>query len=802
MTIRIFCVLFGMFFCVLIGYGQAATATIAGYIQDSLSGERLIGATIIERQAQKHTLSNEYGFFSLSLPVEQNYTFEISYVGYRKHRLRLYLSRDTTILLRLPLAPNQLQEVEVLSQRMPVKPTDGSVVRLSAAEIKTLPRLIGEADPLRGFQLLPGIQGGAEGSSALYVRGGTPDQNLILLDDVPLYFVNHLGGFLSVIDPNAINAIKLYKGGFPARFGGRLSSVLDIRMKDGNLEKWNKSFSFGLLSTKASISGPIIKQKAGLVATFRRSNLDLLSQIAALLNSNGEYKAGFYFYDATVKAHYNLSQNDRISISFYAGQDRFFLRGEQEEDFRGEIIRSKTEINNTWGNIAAALRWNHTFSEELFANYTLSFSRFRYLDGFSSQQSQLGINLVNMERIDQLTSGIQDLTLRLHHEWNHKGFWRFGAVASIPQFDQPNLYFYQQDQDGFILEGNQGGSWLNTNVTSLYIEREASLWKTIDFNAGMHASLFFVEGTVFPSLQPRLVLTHAPKEDWLLKASYARMVQNLHLLSNSGAGVPTDLWVPATKTVGPATSDQLSLGGQWRKKDKGITIELEAYFKWLRGQLDFSQGASFFAGEGNWESKVESRGQGRAYGLEFLIKKESPKFNGWISYTWSRNLRKFNNLNEGQVYPYKYDRPHSLALVGIWRHSPHVSISGAWNFESGHAITLASSRYEIEVFDYTTDRFPPLLVFGPQNAYLYEGRNNYRMPAYHRLDVNINFTKKGTAKGKGKPFSRIWSLGVYNLYSRQNPYFLFYDRNDKNQTQLHQFTLFPILPYFSYERNF
>ncbi len=781
-------------------FGQQVT--IAGYVQDSLSGERLIGATFIESEGKHYTLTNEYGFFSLSLPKGRHYTFEIRFVGYNKVEWPIFLRADTTVLIHLAPATNQLEEVEVKAQRMEIKPTDGSVARLSAQEIKSLPRLLGEADALRAFQLLPGIQGGAEGSSALYVRGGSPDQNLFLLDDVPLYFVNHLGGFLSVIDPNTINAIKLYKGGFPARYGGRLSSVLDIRQKDGNLQKWEKSLSLGLLSSKVFVSGPVKKDKLGIMASFRRSNLDLISRIAALLDSDGKYVAGFYFYDTSVKAHYNISKNDRVSLSFYAGKDRFFLRSELEETEDEETSTAKAEINNHWGNIAVALRWNHTYHEQLFANYTLSLSRFNYLNAFSSRQSQTveGEEVFSSERISELSSAIQNITLRLHHEWHQKGIWRFGMLAEIPRFKQPGLYSLQDKIDEERSETISGGDRLTTASASLYAERETRLWDKIDVNAGLHGSLFFVEKTIFPSLQPRLVMTHTPAPDWLLKTSYARMVQNLHLLSNSGAGVPTDLWVPATKNVGPAVADLISFGGRWQSEKQNISIELEGYFKWMRGLLDFSQGASFFSGGGDWRSKIESKGIGRAYGLELQLQKKAMRFDGSINYTLSRNFRKFDKLNDGQKFPYKFDRPHSLSIVGIWRPNPEFTMSATWIFESGYAITLPSARYEVEAFDFATGPRPNRLVFGPQSAYLYERRNNYRMPAYHRLDVNFNFKKEAVIRGRLQ--SRIWSLGIYNLYARQNPYFLFYDLNEENETQLYQFTLFPILPYFSYERNF
>lgn len=792
-------VLFGLLQFIAPTLGQ--TVQLTGYIQDGDNKERLIGATLYDSVSTIGSITNDYGFFSLSLPKPGAYAINLQYLGYDERKIFLSITQDTFLILELTMSANQLQEIEIKANRTFVKPTDGSVARLSVREIKKLPRLLGETDPVKSFQLLPGVQGGAEGSSALYVRGGSPDQNLILLDDIPLYFVNHLGGFLSVIDADAINAIKLYKGGFPARFGGRLSSVLDIRLKDGNLKKWEKGYSIGLLSTKAAVSGPLIKEKLSILATVRRSNLDLLSGLANAINQSDDFSAGFYFYDTNVKLNYAVSDKDRISASFYAGKDKFFLKTTDEETTDEQILFSSSEVDNRWGNIASAIRWNHLYNAKLFSNYTLSYSRFNYLNLVAADQTEMEGNekTLRFQQKNQLSSAIQDLTLRLHHEWQKNGTWRFGALFTHQNFDQPELFTVSNNQFAQPDTVISGNGRLNSLSANLYIEKEGKIGSKIDYNIGLHNSIFWTQNQAFINPQPRLVINYGFREDLQFKLGYARMVQNIHLLSNSGAGVPTDLWVPATANAQPETADIISVGGLWSSPNKDIKLEAEIYYKQMRNQLDFSQGASFFAGGGNWEEKVEFGGIGRAYGLEILLKKESGKFQGWLGYTWARNFRQFSIINDGNKYPFRFDRPHTLELVGIWEPNERFSLSANWTIESGYAITLASTRYEIDIFSFKTNPPGPSGV-GPQNAYLYESRNNFRMPTYHRLDINCNFPKE--IQKKGRTVTRTWSLGVYNLYNQQNPYFLFYDTDDNNEIRLYQFALFPVLPYISYERKF
>lgn len=401
------------------------------------------------------------------------------------------------------------------------------------------------------------------------------------------------------------------------------------------------------------------------------------------------------------------------------------------------------------------------------------------------------------KNIADLNSGIQDFSLKLHHEFHGKSVYRFGLTADAPRFRQPGIYLFQQRPDEENIEQSEGGAIRQSSTLGAYVEVEPELGKKLSMNIGLHTALFFTDKKIFPSLQPRFVANYAMNEKLSFNTTYSRMVQNLHLLSNSGAGLPTDLWLPATDRVRPAIADQVSLGGQWNT-DR-LSFELDAFYKKMYQQIDFRQGASFFTGGEDWQDNVETNGTGIVYGAEFLLKKKTGKFNGWLAYTWSNNTRIFDNLNSGVAFPYKFDRPHVLDIVAIWQPSHKVSMSATWTLESGHALTLADAQYALETFDLYDSPYYEL-NFGPHNAQLFDQRNNYRMPTYHRLDINFNFTRKLTRKGK--PQTRVTTLGIYNLYNKHNPYFIFYDKNEQGNTSLHQFTLFPILPYISYELKF
>jgi TonB-dependent Receptor Plug Domain/CarboxypepD_reg-like domain len=776
---------------------QKKQITIGGYISDATDGEKLIGATI-KIQPGKGVITNEYGFYSINvLPTDSVLMFKVSYVGYITQKIAVKVQKDT--FLNIALMPaGVLQEVEIIAQKDPNKPTDGSVIALSSDQIKQLPRLLGEADALRALQLLPGIQGGSEGSSSLHVRGGSPDQNLILLDDIPLYFVNHLGGFLSVIDANSINAIKLYKGGFPARYAGRLSAILDVRLKEGNRKTWEKTVSLGVLSSKVSISGPLKKDKASLFISARRSNLDYLSRLQSVIQGDNKFSAGFWFYDSTLKLNWDLGEKDHLMISSYTSADKLFLEQRQKKTAAVPPIKSEASLSNGWSNVGIGLRWNHLFSERLFSNFTSAYTRFIYQNNVSVQRWEgTGFDSLVNGFSNGLRSGINDWSNKAILTWNinSEQTLRVGGNVVLHFFDQPGTSFIQQGENPVNVQF--GGKRLFSLENGVFGEVEGQLGKKITYNIGLHAALLWLRRATFFSPQPRVNIVYECHPHANIHISYARMSQFLHLLSNTGAGLPTDLWVPATNAVPPSISDQVTFGTAWALPGE-ITMDIELFYKKIDNIIEFQQGASFTSAGGDWQDKVFIGGQGVVLGTELFVKKIAPRWEAWISYTLSSNRRQFNQLNNGAFFPYKYDKPHVIHLVGIWKPNKTSNLSVAWNFESGQVITLPTLGYAIETFG--PDANGIIYGFNPDNAYLYSGRNNYRLPNYHRLDINYNKTKTRINK-KGRKIERTFTIGAYNLYNRQNPYFVFYDKKN-GQTKLFQLTLFPILPYISVEYQY
>jgi hypothetical protein len=779
----------------------AQTVTLTGTVRDTASLETLIGA-YVTTAAGAREITDAEGRFTLTIDRTDSASLSVTYLGFLPLRMRVPAGRDTVLTLLLQPAANTISTVEVSAERNYIVPrTEGSVARLTAETIKRLPRFLGETDPLRALQLLPGVQNGAEGSSALFVRGGSPDQNLILVDNIPLYSPTHLGGFFSIIDPEAINAISLYKGGFPARYSGRLSSIVDVRLKRGSPQKWSRTFSIGVLSTKLALSGPIIRDRLTVSAVVRRSNLDLPMQASRLFRGGDNFFAGFFFYDATVKAVYRLADEEELVLSAYTGSDKLFLDQKTASD---EAIRNPSRqtsfLGTQWGNQAIGLQWNRTPTPRLRTNYALAYTRYRYRDEFSGTIEPEDPDEPDLDFENLLGSGIGDWSLRLHHELNAGHIYRFGFTANLPTFHQPRITL-RRTEEGQPEELRDTGERVATTFQAgVFMEWEPNLPDRWEMNLGAYAGAIVTENRTIPTLQPRLSASYRLDDRYTLFAHYARMVQPLHLLSNSGTGPPTDLWLPATRRLRPGRSDQFSAGGRY---DRGRwLVEAETFVKYLAHQIDFQDGASFFAGGGDWQDRVSTDGRGTVVGTELLVKYTTPKVQAWAAYTMSRNTRQFADLNEGRTYPFRFDRPHMLSLVGMWQPKEKFNASISWTLESGNAITLPSATYEVEALDRVLESdamFPPVR-FGPQTAYLYASRNNARMPTYHRLDFNVDFIKYVTKKGRER--KRTTSLGVYNAYNRLNPYFVFYDRATDGGQQLQSLTLFPVVPYISFTSTY
>lgn len=750
--------------------------TLNGYIEDASTGEKLPGATVYIPAKKLGTNTNVYGFYSITLPAD---TFELvySYVGYRSERRKLLLDKNIAINISLSLQ-KELKEVEIKADRAAriEETTRMGTIDIPMAQIKTIPALLGEVDVLKALQLLPGVKSGGEGSSGIYVRGGGPDQNLILLDGVPVYNASHLFGFFSVFNADAIKNVELVKGGFPARYGGRLSSVVDITMKEGNMKKFSGEGSVGIVSSKLSLEGPIIKDKTSFIVSARRTYIDILAQpfIKAEAQASGNAgTAGYYFYDLNAKVNHIFSPRDRLFLSVYTGKDKFYSDLDNGSNVYGAELG--------WGNLTSALRYNHVFFSQLFANFTATYSKYEFFVDESIKDIQLDQTFAL-----QYISGIRDYSFKADFDYlplpDH--YIRFGGAGIYHTFTPGALQLSQKGNNTNNLDTTLSNQITNTYELSAYVEDDYKVSEKLKVNIGFHGSSFLVNNKRFNSLQPRLAARYKLNELYSLKASYVTMSQYLHLLSNSNIGLPTDLWLPATDKVGPETSQQIS-GGLARTIREDYELSVETYYKKMNGLIEYKEGADFIGQNVDWQKKVEI-GKGRSYGLEVFLQKKEGKTTGWIGYTLSWSYRQFDNINQGLEFPYKYDRRHDVSIVVNHKLKPDIDLSATFVFGTGNSVTLPIDQY------YTFPYFGSTTVLKADHI---GDRNAFRMPAYHRLDLGINFHKK---KKWGE---RTWSIGVYNAYNHHNPYFLL-STTEKGNKVIKQVSLFPIIPSISYGFKF
>ncbi len=787
--------------------------TISGYITDAESGETLINASVYEQSTGKGAVSNSYGFYSLTLPGP-TVNLRFSYVGYGQKTLSLSLKRDTVFNIKLTPSTT-LDEVTVLGNNIPgaaVRETQMSAVQIPASQIKTIPTLFGETDLIKALQLLPGVQAGTEGSAGMYVRGGGPDENLLLLDGVPVYNVNHLFGFFSVFNTDAVKNVTLYKGNFPARFGGRLSSVVDIRMNDGNDQAIHGNFSIGLISSKFNLEGPIIKGKTTFNVSLRRTYADILAQplikyADAMDGSVSNSTAGYYFYDFNAKISHRFSDNDRLYLSYYMGDDAIYAGFRDNYTNYGDYKEeSKMKLGWYWGNLISALRWNHVINNKLFMNTTATLTRYRFDMDIKNNNKQIQQTPpLTIESSQELgyRSGISDYALKSDFDYapNPDHEIKFGGAYTNHTF-RPGVSvakFSSTDTSSFAIDTMIGDKNIFSHEFQLYAEDNMSLGDYIKANLGVHYSAFNVQGQFYQSLEPRLGLRFLLSDKLSAKAGFATMTQYIHLLSNNNISLPTDLWVPVTKRIPPMKSMQVSAGLFFNLLDIA-DVSIEGYYKTMDNLIEYKDGASFMSSSTGWEDKV-CLGSGRAYGLEFLIQKSYGKTTGWLGYTWSKSERTFDKpgqlLNEGRTFPAKYDRRHDVSLTLSHKLTDRIDISGTWVYYSGNCATMALHNYE-KAHD------PGSYWYGGSNGYI-NSRNNYRFNAYHRMDIGINFHKK---KEHG---TRTWNISAYNAYNRNNPFIVYpsseshYDAiNDRYiyTTKLKQVSLFPIIPSISYIYTF
>ncbi len=771
--------------------------TVSGYVTDHKSGETLIGASLLNQSKNEGFITNNYGYFTFQVP-EGNTDLEISYVGYKPEKISFYLLKDTLIHVKLE-ETTLLKEIVVYGNRnRPFSPSSGSI-EFTDKDIKNTPSPFGEADVMRTLQLLPGIQSGIEGTTGLYVRGGGPDQNLTLLDGVSVYNSNHFFGLFSIFNGDAVKKVTLYKGSFPARFGGRLSSVIDIRLKDGDMQHFHGSFSLGLLSSRLNLEGPIIKDKTSFNISVRRSYIDAFLRIANWISD--DVTPIIYFYDLNAKINHKFSDRSRLYFSLYNGKDKIGVEMDDPSYSTNSTYLEK--INYQWGNTIGSLRWNYILNNQLFINTTAAYTRYKFdfLATNGSWQMREDESIYNFQYTNFQYSGIEDWSASVDLEYipDNKHHIRFGSGYIFHTFE-PEVHGSRQfEQDNGEIIKNINHSFLNENITghevSLYLEDEYSLTNKWKANLGMHLSGFIASKKSYLSLQPRVSLGYEHNRNLSFKTSYTEMSQYIHLLMSSVLSQPTDLWVPVTPELEPMRARQVTLGAFYDTRN-GYNFSLEGFYKQMSHLLEYRDGASWGTASTAWHKQVES-GTGRAYGLELFAQKTTGRLTGWIGYTLAWSDKKFPTINEGKRFPDKYDRRHDVKLNLTYKPSEKIDFSAAWTCATGNNFTLALEEYPT----LPLHNLDPSYYYNNSPMWLqrYEKRNNYRIKPTHHLDLSMNYYRKMSPKGR----QASWNLTVYNVYNQACPYMVYpWFDSDKGNYVLKQISLLPISPSITYTYKF
>ena len=762
--------------------------TINGYIKDVYSGETLIGATLSVKGISKGVPSNSFGYYSLTLN-EGNYEITCSFIGYQSEKITILLHSDTSLNISLKPTTALSQEVVITASKKDnnVKSAQMGKTTLPIDQIKSVPAFLGEVDLLKVVQLLPGVRNAGEGSSGIYVRGGGPDQNLILLDDAVVYNTGHLFGFFSVFNADAIKNVSLIKGGMPAQYGGRLSSVLDVSMKEGNNKKMQVDGGIGVIASRISIQGPLVKEKSSFIISARRTYIDALTK-PFVSKSSQFYGSGYYFYDLNAKANYKFSEKDRLYISGYFGRDVFdFKNGAQSLD-----------VKIPWGNSTGTIRWNHVFNKRLFANTTAVYNDYN----FSFQALQNNFNI-------KLASGIRDLSIKQDFDFYpfSKHRIKFGAAYTYHKFT-PSVISGNQDS---VVFNPQNAQIKYAREAAVYVQDDIEISSKLQLNVGLRYSFFQqvgpyklyktdvdgnrLDSTVYRSgmpvktyggLEPRVTLRYAINDETSIKASVTKNFQYIHLVSNSGTTLPTDIWVSSTYKVKPQISWLYAAGFFKNFKNNMFETSVEMYYKEMQNQIEYSEGYTPNSLDDTENSFVF--GKGWSYGSEFLVNKVRGKLTGWVGYTLSWTWRKFADLNFGEKYPAKYDRRHDLSVVGMYQLNKKWKLSATFVYGTGNAVTLPQRFYLID--GVLTQEFSRI--------------NQYRLPSYHRLDVAAILTPN---KNQNRKWKSEWVFGAYNVYSRKNPYFIYYDQSGSAaegslRIQAKQVSIFPIIPSVTWNFKF
>lgn len=780
------------------------SSTISGHVRDASSGEALIGANVYVKETMKGTSTNVYGYYVLNL-MPGRHTIVMSFVGYEDIVQVVELTTDQVINLEAKPKAIMAKEFEVIGERGEenTEGTQMGTIDLDVQRLTTLPALLGEVDILKTIQYLPGVQNNGEGNSGFYVRGGGPDQNLILLDDATVYNASHLFGFFSVFNADAVRNIELIKGGMPANYGGRISSVLDITMKEGNSKQFHGQGGIGLISSRLTLEGPIVKDRSSFIISGRRTYIDILTK--PFINKGSQLSgSGYYFYDLNAKANYRLSDKDRIYLSGYFGRDVFTFTGREAGDPAFTI---------PWGNATVSARWNHVFGPRLFMNTTATFSDYSF--AFNAEQDAFGF---------ELFSGIKDLGLKmdLSHYPKAGHQLKYGAQYIKHVYTTSTVSVSSGDV-GFDIDVPP---LLHAHEGAIYVLDEFDITDQIRLNAGLRYSTFHHVGPFrrydlneqgdpigttefdneepiasYSAFEPRLSMRYRIDGKSSVKASFNQGQQYVHLASFSSVALPTDVWIPSSANVQPQIGTQYAIGYFRDLKDHLFETSVEVYYKDMDNLIEYAEGAQPQQGGNNNYDAQLVYGEGYSYGAEFFVKKQRGAFNGWAGYTWSRTMRQFPAINEGREFPSRWDRRHDLSVVLSYDLNKRWNFSGTFVYATGQAVTLPVNRYFVE----------------GRLVSEYIDRNSYRMAPYHRMDLGATLKSKNTrtisdpTTGEETEIERRWSsswtFGIYNVYNRYNPFFIYFDGTGNPaagtfEVQARQVSLFTILPSVTWNFSF
>ena len=788
-------------------FSQNTKITLSGSVKEAGSGELLPGVSVYVQGKKMGTQTNNYGFYSLTINTNEKITLVFSFVGYKQNVKEITSLKSQTLNVELTPENRQLDEVRVLAdspQQQKVSETaQMSQVSIPVQQIKEIPAFMGEKDVLKVLQLMPGVQKGSEGNVGIYVRGGGADQNLLILDDAPVYNAYHLFGFFSVFNGDALKSVELTKGGFPARYGGRLSSVIEMQMKDGNKEKMQVEGGVGLIASRLVVQGPISKNhRSSFLVSGRRTYVDIPAALFIPAQNAG---STYYFYDLNAKVNYDFNNTNRLFLSGYFGRDKGVIADVQ--------LNRTNNAGLNWGNATGTMRWNHIFNEKLFSNVSLIHSSYQFETSIENKGSILTTNtsLYNLS----YSSSIRDFGAKVDFDFypNSQHSIKFGLQATAHRFTPSALVV----ADSSLNTIRESTDIIDAVESGAYVEDTYRPFSNLRINLGLRFTSFATNTVSYQNPEPRLSVALTLPNNLAVKASYAKMNQYIHLLSNSGVGLPTDLWVPSTSLVKPERSQQVAFGLAKDLPEKGLTLTLEGYYKKMDNIIAYKEGSTFATlsidgPQGLARSQVNvipfedkvTAGQGWAYGSEFLVQKKSGRLTGWVGYTLSWIRHQFDELNFGKEFWAKYDRRHDASIVGIYQLKPRITLSATWVYGTGNAITLPDATYRsgykiagvdqagVAAINYRGE-FRELPDYGE--------RNSYRAAPYHRLDASIQFHKKM------KRHERTWEFSVYNLYNRRNPYF--YDFKSTNNPAtgittktLAQYSIFTLLPAVSYSFKF